>query len=87
MKKYIYVIHDERLINAKRLYMSVCGQVKKILCQELKKDNIVICKLNLYNEYIKKYQKIKVCIQVLANEPNLLTVNIINYALILKLKE
>ncbi|WP_252156954.1 hypothetical protein [Spiroplasma endosymbiont of Stenodema calcarata] len=67
--------------------MSVCGQVKKRLCQELKKDNIAICKLNLYNEYIKKYQKVKVCVQVLANEPNLLTVNIINYALILKLKE
>ncbi|PQM30132.1 hypothetical protein [Spiroplasma poulsonii] len=87
MKKDIYVIHDERVINAKRPYMSVCGQVKKRLCQELKKDNIAICKLNLYNEYIKKYQKVKVCVQVLANEPNLLTVNIINYALILKLKE
>ncbi len=66
--------------------MSVYGQVKKILCPELKKDNIAICKLNLYNEYIKKYQKVKVFVQVLANEPNLLTVNIINYALILKLK-
>ncbi|WP_425379253.1 hypothetical protein [Spiroplasma endosymbiont of Polydrusus pterygomalis] len=87
MKKDIYVIHDERVINAKRPYMSVCGQVKKRLCQELKKDNIAICKLNLYNEYIKKYQKVKVCVQVLANEPNLLTVNIINYALILKLKD
>ncbi|WP_158613977.1 hypothetical protein [Spiroplasma endosymbiont of Megaselia nigra] len=40
MKKDIYVIHDERVINAKRSYMSVCGQVKKRLCQELKKDNI-----------------------------------------------
>ncbi|WP_338991031.1 hypothetical protein [Spiroplasma endosymbiont of Seladonia tumulorum] len=40
MKKDIYVIHDERVINAKRPYMSVCGQVKKRLCQELKKDNI-----------------------------------------------
>lgn len=87
MKKNIYVIHDERVLNAKRPYMAVCGQVKKRLCQELKKDNIAICKLNLYNEYIKKYQKVKVCVQVLANEPNLLTVNIINYALILKLKE
>ncbi|WP_338991036.1 hypothetical protein [Spiroplasma endosymbiont of Seladonia tumulorum] len=48
---------------------------------------IAICKLNLYNEYIKRYQKVKVCVQVLSNEPNLLTVNIINYALILKLKE
>ena len=57
------------------------------LCQELKKDNIAICKLNLYNEYIKKYQKVKVCVKVLSNEPSLLTVNIINYALILKLKE
>ncbi|WP_253301159.1 hypothetical protein [Spiroplasma endosymbiont of Phyllotreta cruciferae] len=53
----------------------------------IKKDNIAICKLNLYNEYIKKYQKVKVCVQVLANEPSLLTVNIINYALILNLKE
>ncbi len=61
-------------------------KLKKRLCQELKKDNIAICKLNLYNEYIKKYQKVKVCIQVLVNEQNLLTVNIINYALILKLK-
>ncbi len=87
MKKDIYVIHDERVINAKRPYMPVCGEVKKRLCQELKKDNIAICKLNLYNEYIKKYQKVKVCVQVLANETNLLTVNIINYALILKLKE
>ncbi len=52
--------------------MSVCGQVKKILCQELKKDNIAICKLNLYNEYIKKYQKVKVCVQVLVNEPSFL---------------
>lgn len=87
MKKDIYVIHDERVINAKRPYMAVCGQVKKRLCQELKKNNIAICKLNLYNEYIKKYQKVKVCVQVLANEPSLLTVNIINYALILNLKE
>ncbi|WP_348735159.1 hypothetical protein [Spiroplasma endosymbiont of Ammophila pubescens] len=46
-----------------------------------------MCKLNLYNEYIKKYQKVKVCVQILANEPSLLTVNIINYALILNLKE
>ncbi|PQM30035.1 hypothetical protein [Spiroplasma poulsonii] len=37
MKKDIYVIHDERVINAKRPYMSVCGQVKKRLCKELKK--------------------------------------------------
>ncbi|WP_348735821.1 hypothetical protein [Spiroplasma endosymbiont of Ammophila pubescens] len=37
MKKDIYVIHDERVINAKRPYMSFCGQVKKRLCQELKK--------------------------------------------------
>ncbi len=87
MKKNIYVIHDERVINVKRPYISVCGQVKKRLCQELKKDNIAICKLNLYNEYIKKYQKVKVCVQVLVNELNLLTINIINYALILKLKE
>ncbi|AXF96960.1 hypothetical protein [Spiroplasma phoeniceum] len=87
MKKDIYVIHDERVINAKRPYMSVCEKVKKRLCKELKKDNIAICKLNLYKEYIKKYKKVKVCVQVLANEPNLLTVNIINYALILKLKE
>ncbi|WP_276574557.1 hypothetical protein [Spiroplasma poulsonii] len=35
MKKDIYVIHDERVINAKRPYMSVCGQVKKRLCKEL----------------------------------------------------
>ncbi|UZQ31832.1 MAG: hypothetical protein OHM56_09545 [Spiroplasma phoeniceum] len=62
-------------------------KLKKRLCQQLKKDNIAICKLNLYKEYIKKYQKVKVCVQVLENEPNLLTVNIINYALILKLKE
>ncbi len=54
MKKNIYVVHDERVINAKIPYMSVCGQVKKRLCQELKKDNIAICKLNLYNEYIKE---------------------------------
>ncbi|ALA96970.1 P12 [Spiroplasma kunkelii CR2-3x] len=87
MKKDIYVIHDERVINAKIPYMSVCGQVKKRLCQELKKDNIAICKLNLYNEYIKKYKKVKVCVKVLSNEPSLLTVNIINYGLILKLKE
>ncbi len=40
MKKDIYVIHDENLINAKRLYMSVCGQFKKRICQQLKKDNI-----------------------------------------------
>ncbi|MBW3059567.1 MAG: hypothetical protein CXB60_11205 [Spiroplasma poulsonii] len=59
MKKDIYVIHDERVINAKRPYMSVCGQVKKRLCQELKKDNIAICKLNLYNEYIKNMKKLK----------------------------
>ncbi|QED24594.1 hypothetical protein GL982_07185 [Spiroplasma citri] len=87
MKKDVYVIHDERVINAKRPYMAVCGQVKKRLCKELKKDNIAICKLSLYNEYIKKYQKVKVCVKVLSNEPSLLTVNIINYALILKLKE
>ncbi len=59
MKKDIYVVHDERVINAKRPYMSVCVQVKKRLCQELKKDNIAICKLNLYNEYINKYKKLK----------------------------
>ncbi len=67
--------------------MSVFGQVKKILYKELKKYNIAICKLNLYNEYIKKYQKFKLCVQVSANEPILLIVNIINYAVILKLKE
>lgn len=78
MKKDIYVIHDERVINAKRPYMAVCGQVKKRLCQELKKDDLAMCKLNLYNEYIKKYQKIKVCIKILSNENNILIANVIN---------
>lgn len=87
MKKNIYVVDDERIINAKRPYMSVCGKVKKRFCKDLKKDDIAICKLNLFNEYIKKYQKIKVCIKVLANEPTLLTVKVINYELILKIKE
>ncbi len=41
MKKDIYLIHDEHVINAKRPYISVFEQVKKILCQQLKKDNIV----------------------------------------------
>ena len=87
MKKDIYVVDDERVINAKRPYMAVCGAVKKRFCKELKKDYIAICKLNLFNEYIKQYQKIKVCIKVLANETTLLTVKVINYEVILKIKE
>lgn len=78
MKKDIYIIHDERVLNAKRPYMSVCGKVKKRLCKELKKDDLAMCKLNLYNEYIKKYQKIKVCIKILSNENNILIANVIN---------
>lgn len=87
MKKDIYVVDDERVINAKRPYMAVCGKVKNRFCKNLKKDDIAICKLNLFNEYIKKYRKIKVCIKVLANESTLLTVKVINYELILKIKE
>ena len=62
-------------------------QLKKGFVKELKKDDIAICKLNLFNEYIKQYQKIKVCIKVLANESTLLTVKVINYEVILKIKE
>ncbi|WP_281042168.1 hypothetical protein [Spiroplasma citri] len=58
MKKDVYVIHDERVINAKRPYMAVCGQVKKRLCKELKKETSQWCKLSLYNECIKKISKI-----------------------------
>ncbi len=37
MKKNIYVVHDERVINTKRSYMSVCGQVKKKTLSRIKK--------------------------------------------------
>ncbi len=37
MKKDIYVIHDGRVINVKRSYISVCGQVKKKTLSRIKK--------------------------------------------------